>query len=49
LEVSYQGEVVQIVLSAQPELMEKLKREVNRRGGVVTVLTTRADLEPAAD
>lgn len=49
LEVSYQGEVVEIVLSAQPELMEKLKREVNRRDGVVTVLTTRADLEPAAD
>ena len=45
LEVSYRGEDVQIVLSAQPELVEKVRREVNRRGGVVTLFTSPADDE----
>lgn len=49
LKVSYRGEDVQIVLSAQPRLMEKLKREVNRRGGVVTIFTPRADAEHEVD
>jgi GTP-binding protein HflX len=49
LEVTYRGDDVQIVLSAQPGLMEKLKREVNRRGGIATILTPRADAEHEVD
>lgn len=49
LEVSYRGETVQIVLSARLGLMEKLKREVNRRGGTVALLPPGVDVEPAVD